>query len=247
MSPSIPFPAVLLPEVTVDQMREIDRVMVEDLGITLLQMMEQAGRGLAELAISRYRPSSCIVLAGPGGNGGGGLVAARHLANRGVDVHVVVANDAHAGDATRHQLRTLERMGIRLAAVPEPADLVVDALLGYSLRGDPRGHAAELIRWTSSQDAPVLSLDTPSGLELSTGRVGDPCVVADATLTIALPKTGLRSALHVVGGLFAIDISVPPAAIAALGIDVRAPFAAGQLVRVATGHDADSVTEGSRH
>lgn len=185
-----------LPDVTIEQMREVDRIMIEDLGITLLQMMEQAGRGLAELAISRFQPASCTVLAGGGGNGGGGLVAARHLANRGVDVHVTLVDDTPASTATHHQRHTLDRMGMRIEPVPHDAELIIDALLGYSLRDDPRRHAAELIRWAASSQAPVLSLDTPSGLAL-------------ATLTIALPKVGLRLAPQVVGTLYASTSPCP--------------------------------------
>jgi len=72
-----------VPALTTEQRRAVDRAMVEDLHIELVQMMENAGRGLAELAITRFSPSSVTVLSGPGGNGGGGLVAARQLANRG--------------------------------------------------------------------------------------------------------------------------------------------------------------------
>ena len=80
-----------LPALTTEQMREVDRVMVEDLHIELVQMMENAGRGLAELAIDRFSPGSVTVLAGPGGNGGGGPVGARHLANRGCQVQVMLS------------------------------------------------------------------------------------------------------------------------------------------------------------
>ena len=79
-----------VPTLTAAGMREVDRIMIDELGIELLQMMENAGRTLAELARSRFGPQSVVVLAGPGGNGGGGLVAARHLANHGVDVRVVL-------------------------------------------------------------------------------------------------------------------------------------------------------------
>ena len=78
-----------VPALTTEQMRAVDRAMVDDLHIELIQMMENAGRNLAELAISRFSPSSVTVLSGPGGNGGGGLVAARHLANRGCRVQVM--------------------------------------------------------------------------------------------------------------------------------------------------------------
>ena len=79
-----------VPALTTEQMRAVDQAMVEDLHIELVQMMENAGRGLAELAITRFSPDSVTVLAGPGGNGGGGLVAARHLANRGCQVQAVL-------------------------------------------------------------------------------------------------------------------------------------------------------------
>ena len=92
---------------------------------------------------------------------------------------------------------------------------------------------AELIDWANTASAAVLALDTPSGLELTSGRVGRPCVVADATLTLALPKVGLRRAPEVVGDLFAADISVPPAVYERLGVPVDEPFAAGLIVRVA--------------
>jgi len=96
-------------------MREVDRVMVEDLHIELVQMMENAGRGLAELAIDRFSPGSVTVLAGPGGNGGGGPVGARHLANRGCQVQVVLSGPGRLTTVPAHQADILGRMGIRIA------------------------------------------------------------------------------------------------------------------------------------
>jgi NAD(P)H-hydrate epimerase len=226
------FPLVDLPDLTTEQMREVDRIMVDELDISLVQMMENAGRHLAELAIVRYAPRGCTVLAGPGGNGGGGLVAARHLANRGVAVEVVLSAPEAMTAVPAHQLGILRRMGVPVVTEPKAPALVLDALLGYSLTGDPHGSAAELIRWANLLDAPVLALDTPSGLELTSGRVGTPCMVADATLTLALPKRGLRQAPEVVGELFAADIAVPPSVYGQLGIRSTAPFAAGTIVRV---------------
>jgi NAD(P)H-hydrate epimerase len=233
-----PSPAGRLPAITAEQMREVDRVMIEELRISLLQMMENAGRNLAELAISRYAPSSCTVLAGPGGNGGGGLVAARHLHNRGVAVTVVPSATDPDG-VPGAQLGTLRRMGMQIREEPPPASVVIDALIGYSLDGDPRGPIAERIRYANTATAPVLALDLPSGLDASTGRVGDPCVTADATLTLALPKVGLSRAPQVVGDLYAADISVPPSVYTALGLTVVAPFAAGSIVRLPERADED--------
>ena len=222
-----------LPGLTTAQMREVDRIMVEDLGIDLPRMMENAGRHLAGLARRRYQGGSVTVLAGPGGNGGGGLVAARHLANRGVDVAVSLARPREEmSPIPAEQAAILERMGVGSHPDPRPADLVIDALLGYSLVGDPRGRAAELITWANEQESPVLSLDTPSGLDTTTGALGQPCVFADATLTLALPKTGLVASPQVVGALYLADISVPAAVFRAFEIDLEDPFSGNGVVRV---------------
>lgn len=222
-----------IPSVTAEQMREVDRVAIEEYGLLLIQMMENAGLRLAELAIRRFGPGAVAVLCGRGGNGGGGLVAARHLANRGVRVHVSLAEDpGRLGDVPRHQLSILRRMGVSIGNEPTASDLVLDALLGYSLRGDPRAGAAELIRWANGQGMPVCSLDLPSGLDATTGHVGDPCVRATATLTLALPKTGLAPAPEIVGELYLADISIPPVLYAELGIRVAPVFAHGPILRL---------------
>jgi NAD(P)H-hydrate epimerase len=204
--------------------------MVEELGIGLPQMMENAGRALADLALRRFQPATVLVLAGPGGNGGGGLVAARHLANRGSAVRIALS-ETGLTPVTAMQLDILRRMGVEEASEPRAADLVVDAIIGYSLRGDPRERAAGLIRWTRTAAVPVLSLDTPSGLDVTTGRAGTPCVRADATLTLALPKRGLLLAPEV-GELYLGDISVPPLAYTRLGVQVPNVFAEDTVVRL---------------
>jgi len=222
-----------IPTVTMDQMREVDRIMIQDLHIELKQMMENAGRNLARLAFLRFRPSRVVVLAGPGGNGGGGLVAARHLANWGVGISVVLGKEREEmGPVPAHQLDVLDRMSVPTVAEPSTADLVIDALIGYSLRGNPRGRAADLIEWTGDQAAPVLSLDTPSGLDVTTGEPGRPSVSAAATLTLAAPKTGLLAA-DSVGDLYLADISVPPAVYDAFGMEMPADlFGEDTVVRL---------------
>lgn len=231
-----PFPVVdrmSIPTVTMDQMREVDRIMIQDLHIELKQMMENAGRNLARLAFLRFRPSRVVVLAGPGGNGGGGLVAARHLANWGVGISVVLGKEREEmGPVPAHQLDVLDRMSVPTVAEPSAADLVIDALIGYSLRGNPRRRAADLIEWTGDQAAPVLSLDTPSGLDVTTGEPGRPSVSAAATLTLAAPKTGLLEA-DSVGDLYLADISVPPAVYDAFGMEMPADlFGEDTVVRL---------------
>lgn len=229
--PGIPVvPASTIPAVTAEQMLEVDRIMVEDLHIALIQMMENAGRNLALLALRRFAPRAVTVLAGPGGNGGGGLVAARHLANHAVDVSVVLSGSDRMGEVPRHQLDVVERMGIAVTEEPPASALIIDAILGYSLRGDPRGRTADLIRWSLDQAAPVCSLDTPSGLDVTTGEPRTPCVRATATLTLALPKVGLARAPSYVGELYLADISVPTFVYGGLGLRVPDDLFAGDSV-----------------
>ena len=220
-----------VPALTTEQMRAVDHVMVEGLHIELVQMMENAGRSLAELAIIRFSPGSLTILAGPGGNGGGGLVAARHLANRGCQVQVVLTEPGHLTPVPAHQADILARMGVTIASRPATADLIIDAVIGYSLRGDPAGAAAQLITWANDQAAPVLALDTPSGLDLTTGTAATPAVWAAATLTLALPKVGLLDAPNV-GELYLADISVPPLVYQRMGIPVPELFRQASLLRI---------------
>ena len=229
------------------QMIEVDRAMIEDYGIVLIQMMENAGRNLAHLARMRFldgdpRGRSVVVLAGPGGNGGGGLVCARRLFNWGASVSVHLS--VPASDMTEvpgHQLGILAAMGVPVSepgerGEPPAADLVIDGIIGYSLRGAPYGPAADLIHWANAQPAPILSLDAPSGLDTTTGVIFDPSIKARATMTLALPKEGLRSEAgrEAVGELYLADISVPPGLYAGPGLqlDVGPVFATSDIVRV---------------
>lgn len=230
-----PYPTVRAGEIgwlrEVD-MIEIDRVMIEDFNIGLIQMMENAGRNLAQLVLDLWAPPTVTVLAGSGGNGGGGLVAARHLANRGVDVKVTLSKPADRFTGVpAHQLDILQRMGVAVVDTPQPAAVVIDALIGYSLKGAPQGRGAELIAAVGDLGASVVSLDTPSGLDVTTGLVPGVVVTADATITLALPKIGLREAAQV-GDLYVADISVPPAAYDTIGVGPPPDFSSSPLLRV---------------
>jgi NAD(P)H-hydrate epimerase len=238
-SPRFPIlPASALPWLTVEQMREVDRMMVEDLHIDLPRMMENAGRGLAELARflmgGNLKGKRVVVLAGTGGNGGGGLVAARHLANAGAQVNVAMAAaQDRPAPVTDQQFEILSALGVTVGDSPgdaDNADLVIDALLGYSQKGPPRKRTARLVAWALGRRA--VALDVPSGLELSTGTLHEPHVSAEATLTLALPKHGLLVAPEAVGRLFLADISVPPAVYRRLGLPFTSPFSAGPIVRL---------------
>lgn len=236
-----------VPYLTTDQMIEVDRAMMEDYRIDLVRMMENAGRNLAHLARERFlggdpRGQRVVVLAGTGGNGGGALVAARRLHNYGAAVSVFVTKPIDEfTPVPGQQLDLLRRMGIAIGFVRDIGsvgilDLVLDGVIGYSLKGAPRGEAATLIRWANEQAAPVLSLDAPSGIDTTTGTVFDPAIRATATMTLALPKEGPRAPgveSHV-GELYVADISVPAELYERfLGIEVGPIFATSDIVRLA--------------
>ena len=128
-----------------------------------------------------------------------------------------------------HQLDILERMGLARAAEMPDVDVVIDAVIGYSLRGAPRGSSEAVIRAIRGAKA-VVSLDTPSGLDVTSGSAPGAVVTADATMTLALPKVGLRNSPYV-GQLYLADISVPPEVADTFGADAPS-FGSHGLLRV---------------
>ncbi|KAB1197586.1 MULTISPECIES: NAD(P)H-hydrate epimerase [Haloferax] len=228
---------VAVPAVTAEQMREVDRVAVDEIGLALLQMMEHAGRNLAEVAREVADGGRIVVLAGDGGNGGGGICAARHLANGGADVTLVLDRDADelTGAAAR-QRRVLAATDATIVSESDvgnagehlrDAAVVVDALVGYGLSGALRGTAATLVEATADA-AHVVSLDVPSGVDATTGDAPGVAVDPDVSLTLALPKTGLAEAA--VGDLLLADIGIPRGVYDTLGIDYTDPFAGARRV-----------------
>ena len=241
------FPRVTnVPSLTTKQMREVDRAMIEDYHIELIQMMENAGLQLARLARALFLDGDpagrrVVVLAGTGGNGGGALTAARRLHNWGAFMLVMTTQPSEAfTPIPAHQIDVLHRMQVSVMQADEgvqvdpQADVVLDGVIGYSLSGNPRGTAADLIHWANAQDAPVLSLDVPSGVDTTTGTVYNPAVSAAATLTLALPKDGLAAAAAQTGDLYLADISVPPGLYTALdpALDPGPLFATSAIVRL---------------
>jgi NAD(P)H-hydrate epimerase len=133
------------------------------------------------------------------------------------------------------QLAIARRLGITIhepGMSPGEPELVVDALLGYSQRGEPTGPAAELIRWSGARR--VLALDAPSGLELATGTLHTPHVTAEATLTLAAPKAALAGgeATAAVGRLLLANISVPASVYERLGLAYETPFTRTAVVEL---------------
>ncbi|GAB5359708.1 hypothetical protein AAMO2058_000565700 [Amorphochlora amoebiformis] len=210
-------------------------------------MMENAGRNLAQQAIHSLRiaqvdcrSARIVVLAGSGGNGGGGICAARHLVNHGAaNLVLCLSSPQKLKPVTRWQLKVFRSAGGKEVTPSElrekkttstslKTDLIIDAVVGYSLRGAPRGTAQELIRWANDSSAHILSLDTPSGLDSTTGETPGDYIKATWTLTLALPKTGLSDPSKT-GEIYLADIGIPRACYTAetLRIDYCGKFFGG--------------------
>lgn len=209
--------------VSVDNMRALERS-AEALGLPGSALMENAGRAVADVASARYPVSGCshvLVLAGPGNNGGDGLVVARHLHDAGYRVTAYLVNRSRIGDAKEKLLiqrkvpildlaTDLDLRGLDLLL--RESDLVVDAILGTG-RSRPIGEplAGVFARVNDASLVPIVAVDLPSGVNSDTGEA-DPLTIR-ATLTVSLgnPKRGLLlgAAAGYVGDLVNADIGIP--------------------------------------
>jgi len=236
-----------VPSISATQMAEVDRITIQELGISVDALMENASHQIATAAralAGRVAGKRIVALVGRGNNGGDAAGALRHLANWGALVRAeVAASPDDVRETTKRQLTSLVQIGpsvVRYASAEIPrgplptADLLIDGLLGYSAHGAPRGVIADLVRAANESRTPTLAVDIPSGLDPDSGAKPDVAIHAAATVTLALPKRGLLAsgARDTVGELLLADIGIPHVAFARVGIDTRRLFVDGDLIRV---------------
>ncbi len=218
---------IKIPAITTEQMIEIDRIAIEETGPNLYQMMENAGRSLAITIIellSEIPEPYIIILAGTGGNGGGGIVAARHLLNRNYNVSLAVTDKSKMNDVPKKQFEMfLNANGVVIENLKyENPDIIVDALIGYSLSNAPRGKSLQFIEWANNKHAIKISLDVPSGIDATTGNDFGTYFNATTTMTLALPKTGLTK--EKCGKLLLVDIGISKSIYSKMGTKYNSPF-----------------------
>ncbi len=206
------------------QVREVDRLAVERFEMSSLVLMENAGRGAADLLCS-FEPSGVVVVCcGKGNNGGDGFVIARHLDLRGLAVRVLLfANPAElTGDAAAN-FRILKHCGVAIESFAPPVDPVhlaecladaawiVDALLGTGAVGEPRPPYADAIAAINNSGKPVLAIDLPSDLDCDTGAPSRNTIRAAHTATFVAAKPGflVAGAGEFVGRLHVLNIGAP--------------------------------------
>jgi NAD(P)H-hydrate epimerase len=211
---------------TREQARTLDRRAMEEFGVPGVVLMENAGRGMAELLRALGVQGPVVVCCGKGNNGGDGFVIARHLDNAGVNVRVLLFADpdrltgdaavnyrilARAGsplvEAYAGEVLNEEKLGRALVA----ADWVVDALFGSGLQGPVRPPYDRVIEAINASGKRVFAVDIPSGLDSDTGRPLGPTVRADHTATVVAVKKGFLepSAAAWLGQVHVIDMGAP--------------------------------------
>ncbi len=212
---------------TAEEVRELDRKTIEDVGIPGVVLMENAGLHIVRVIRERYpdlHSKRLLIVCGKGNNGGDGFVVARHVFNQEIDVQVALLTDKHKvkGDA-RGNLDIIEKMGIPIEEIAseeqmpaflnllQQADIVVDAILGTGLNEAVRGFYKQIIESLNNAGKPVVAVDIPSGLHANSCVVPGRCIRADATVTFAAAKRALvmYPAAEYVGDLEVVDISIP--------------------------------------
>lgn len=209
------------------QIRRLDEMAINELGIPGVVLMENAGRAVAWEALGMLgakRRGKVIIFCGRGNNGGDGYVASRHLLNHEVDVQVVVLAELSkiTGDA-RTNLAILQKMKAPLLQLPYPnlpydieqltsdASLIIDALLGTGISGNVREPMLSTIKLLNQSGIPILAVDIPSGLDCDTGKPLGEAIRAAKTVTFAASKIGFErgEGAEYIGQLIVADISIP--------------------------------------
>ncbi|PHS18987.1 MAG: NAD(P)H-hydrate epimerase [Blastopirellula sp.] len=208
------------PYLTRLQSREIDQFAITVYGMSGIVLMENAGRGCAELLL-KQNPQHVVICCGPGNNGGDGFVIARHLDLLGVSVHVLLFREPNllSGDAEENWLIiemtdiSYSILGDTMTALDlerylEKADWIVDALLGTGSHGEPKDPYNHVIELINSQTAQVMAVDIPSGLDCDTGAAADATIKANITATFVAPKVGFKNdnANKYLGEVHVVDI-----------------------------------------
>lgn len=217
---------------TRDQVRAIDRRATFEFGLPGVVLMENAGRGVADVICGLKPRGHILVLCGQGNNGGDGFVIARHLELRGYDVRVLAwvkeqppvngTNPLIAATAPSDaeiNLHVLERSGTPLRRMADAdiryalasASLIVDALLGTGARGEPREPLASVIDAANASGLPIVAVDLPSGLDCDTGEPARHTIRAQHTCTFVALKQGFLTpaAADYLGAVHVLDIGAP--------------------------------------
>ncbi len=204
--------------VSAKEMSFIDNFTIKKYGIPSLQLMERAGKAVAEILRKHFKKGKVIIIAGPGNNGGDGLVAARYLKRYRFKVKIYLPWEEHnMSDDARSEFERIKRSNIPYVFTSEIKNedikdaIIVDALFGTGLKREISGRIADLIDIINNSGNPVVAVDIPSGISSDDGSIMGRAIKADITVTFGLPKRGhlLYPGSEYTGRLYVEDIGFP--------------------------------------
>ncbi len=248
-------------------MQALERHAFENYSITLVEMMQNAGKAVFDVVVNEIKPiGSVLVVAGKGNNGGDALVTARLLHEKGIDVTVFTTYPVDEfGPMARVEFDKLklvssaslksqkkENSHLRLTFAHETKKLnfsnfhlIIDALFGFSLKGNPRPPANKIIeqilcssfgsaqddKFTQSRKVPVLSVDVPSGLDVHDGSVTNPTARANYTVALGMLKKGFEEHQDIIGKVYLGDLGIPGEAYRDIGYEAP-DFEGGNYIKI---------------
>jgi hydroxyethylthiazole kinase-like uncharacterized protein yjeF len=213
--------------VKASEIQEMDRITIQELGISGAVLMENAARGAARVFLDHFAPSTnsrVVVLCGRGNNGGDGYVMARYLHQAGFRVTVILLSKLNnvSGDALIN-LKVIKKMGLEILEVPDAkrwgtkrrvlrsCDYIIDGILGTGLNSPVKGFYSQVLKYVNALGKPIMAIDIPSGLNADTGQIMGVAIKAELTATFGFPKVGhlIFPGADLVGRLVRIDIGIP--------------------------------------
>lgn len=216
--------------ITSDQMYRIEENGHSSLGMRRFLMMENAGHGLADFVVGKFkgrlRNKRIVAVCGTGNNGGDGFVASRHLAGYGAKVTIILlgspsdikSEEAKLNWGIVEKMNSIDiffgdELGIEIKKVILKADIILDAIFGTGIRGEMREpHSSAIDTINGNKRALIVAVDIPSGFDPNTAKIHDKCVKADATVTFHRLKVGLPRGRKYTGPVHVEWIGIPPEA-----------------------------------
>jgi NAD(P)H-hydrate epimerase len=216
--------------ITSDQMYRIEENGHSSLGMRRFLMMENAGHGLADFVVGKFkgrlRNKRIVAVCGTGNNGGDGFVASRHLAGYGAKVTIILlgspsdikSEEAKLNWGIVEKMNSIDilfgdELGVEIKKVILKADIILDAIFGTGIRGEMREpHSSAIDTINGNKRALIVAVDIPSGFDPNTAKIHDKCVKADATVTFHRLKIGLPRGRRYTGPVHVEWIGIPPEA-----------------------------------
>ncbi|MBR9690629.1 NAD(P)H-hydrate epimerase [Candidatus Woesearchaeota archaeon] len=226
----------MIPYVNQKQISKLDKLMVEQFNIPVVIVMESAGYRLAEFARKQFpREKNILICCGKGNNGGDGIAAARHLLNFGYKPKIfLITKDVKNEPKTHLDIARKLKISIittlkKLENELEKTNIVYDCLIGYNLKGNPKGDFKEAINLINKSKKKIVACDIPSGIDADKGVISENYIKASHILFLSLPKIGCK---ELKAKKFVADIGVPKALYPKIKIKAKNYFQKKSIIKI---------------